>query len=126
MTGPDSNSDQPVASALAGVLRVKSGFIAVVCLVITAIAYFILLHVRDIAATHDIELTRLTEVFLESPWLIVVAAVPAVASALAGAAARRRVWVWLTLTTMLLLIPVGILLYCFVQVVGSMYQYQQL
>lgn len=107
-------------------MRIKSAFLVFVAVLVAGIGYFVLLGVRGIAEQHDIVLSRLSAQLLQWPAMIVLLTLPAAAAAIIGARATRHTWIWLTLTTFLLLIPVAIVLYCFVQVVGSMYQYQQL
>lgn len=127
MTGIDRNSEiRQVNSTLARVLRIKSAFLVVVALLIAAVGYFVLLRVRLIAEDFEIELSAISLLFLKYPGLIIAATLPAIATSIIGARARRHTWLWLTITTLLLLIPVAVVLYCFIQVVGSMYQYQRL
>lgn len=126
MTGDQTNFERQTKRVLTGTMRVKSAALALIAILAGLIGCFVLYKLRALAADMDVALDTISMQLTARPWMIVVLSLPAIGAAVAGIFARGRVWVWITLTTILLLIPFGLVLYCFVQIVGSMYQYEQL
>lgn len=122
---PRKHADE-VKNVLGYAMRVKSGVLAFVALLVGLLAWLVLHLVHNVAQEQQIKLSSFTAFWLEHKPLIVATAVPAVAVAIVGAASRKHHWLWMMLTLLACLVPFAIALYCFVQVVGTMYQYKQI
>lgn len=107
-------------------MRIKSGILAVVAVGIALLCWFVLNLLGKIAADQEIALSGFVAWWVHHPYIIVVVAAPAIAIAVMAAAARRPVWLWALMSLLCALIPVAIVLYCFIAVTGTLYRYQPL
>ncbi len=127
MTGPNTQqSGDQIRNTLSVIMRVKSALLAIVALVVGGLCWVVLHLVRTIAADQEVVLPTFAAWWLEHPFTIVFVAIPAVILAISGAVAHRGMWAWLILTLLCMLIPVVIVLYCFLIVVGTLYRYEPL
>jgi len=107
-------------------MRVKAGVLLVVALGVGGLCWFVTRVLADIASDRNVELSTFASWCLGHPVLVALLAVGAVLCALAGMFARRLSWLLVMLVALAALIPVGVVLVCFLQVVMPMYQYQPL
>jgi hypothetical protein len=126
MTGTNTSPVDPFRTTMSRAMRIKSAVLAVVAVVIGLLSWLVLHYVAGIAAEHDVRLADATRFWILRPPVVAALALPAAAAAAFGAVARRRTWLWLTATVLLSLLPVVVVLYCFIAVVGTLYRYQAL
>lgn len=120
---------QPVDQLRAGlnrVMRIKSGVLLVVTLAIAGLCWLVLRLVAHVAVEQEINVTGAAGWWLDHPAAVTVLALPATACALTGMLVRRHSWLWIILEVMASLIPVAVVLYCFLRVLAPMYEYQAL
>ncbi|MFM1821902.1 MAG: hypothetical protein RI967_168 [Planctomycetota bacterium] len=102
--------------------RVKGVALIATAVVMAAAAVFIASMLRKTLAEEGIEPTGAARLFFESPWIVGVLSIPAVAACWPLLKGTRRPILWMTVSSLLLLPPLALLLYGAVSPVAAIYE----